>query len=81
MSELAYNIVWSKALSLYLNTHDIQPRIIQVNEFVCLVGNKNLFNGLIEPYDSPIKHKILRNCFDVIAYYKFVLCNISRDTH
>ena len=32
-------------------THETQPsyEIIQVSEFVCLVGNKNLFDGLIGP--------------------------------
>ena len=69
MSELAYNIVWSEAFSLYFNTHDTQPsyRIIQVNEFVCLVGNKNLFDGWSPRFTT--RHKILRNCFDVVAYY------------
>ena len=59
MSELAYNIVWSEAFSLYFNTHDTQPsyRIIQVNEFVCLVDNKHLFDGLIGPYDSSLGTK------------------------
>jgi len=59
MSELAYNIVWSKAFSIYFKTHDTQPsyRIIQVNEFVCLAGNKNLFDGLIGAYDSPLGTK------------------------
>ena len=51
-------------------------KIIQVNEFVCLcAGNKNSFNGLIDPIINP---RIF--CNIVTLYIKFVLCNIASET-